>query len=105
MTISLTASDIHDARMQLGQRTPSGAIVIRWRLDPTDGSYGRLHATGCIVDATSIHGEEVPRRFQSAAEAMRYVGALLKRHDTFVRDETKKRELAKRAADKKTKGA
>ena len=97
MTITVTANDIHDARAKVGLRWQSGDITIKWR---RGDDYGRIRKPGCIVTAES---DEVPRKFDSAGEAVRYIAALLKEHDSVVRAEKKKydkelRQISKRVA-------
>ena len=97
MGIQVTAENVHDAMQKMGVTRPNGDITITWRrVDAFDSDYRIQHEYGCIVDATSFPGEEVKRMFKSAAEAARYIGALLKKHDDKVREMRAQKEKEKR---------
>lgn len=99
MSITATANDIHELRYKVGARAVEGNIVIRFR----GGDYGRIPQSGCIVDATRVEGQEVPRKFETAGEAMRYIAGILKWHDAWVRKEKKRQEQERRQSAKKGK--
>jgi hypothetical protein len=66
-------------------------IKIIWRRGESY-DYHTTHEQGCIVDATSVPGEEVKRCFKTAGEAVRYIAAMLKKHDAMVRETKAKRD-------------
>ena len=102
MTINITADSIGDAASQLGLHDRPADIRITWRKGDPFGDWRPNAEFGCIVDATSVPGEEVKRCFKTEAEAARYLTALLKKHAAWVRDEKRKRaKEAKEAAKKK----
>ena len=95
MSINITAENVHDAMQKMGLSMPRADIRINWRRgDMHLSDYGRIPEPGCIVDATSIPGEEVARSFTSTADALRYITAMLKKHDAYVK--TTKEAEAKR---------
>ena len=96
MTITATAEDIYSLRQKIGYRALTGAVIIKWR----SGDYGGVQKTGCIVDATSVNGEEVPKCFTTAAQAISYISKLIKRHESFVIDRAKKEKKSKDKGNK-----
>ena len=70
-------------------RGPDGAIHIRWRVASGD-DFTQWHEPGCIVNATRCAGEEVERAFDSTKTAMIYIGALLKKHDAYAKQDKEK---------------
>ena len=84
MTITVTGGDKWEILSKLGALRGDSNIRIRWRRQPK---------TGCIVDA---NGEETPRSFKSAAQAIKYIAELLNKHDSLVLDELRKEKEAKK---------
>ena len=104
MSVTVTASTVHDAIHELGGHRRVGAIIIEWRKGPYDvSSYLDNHAPGCIVDATAINGEEVKRAFPTSRAAVRYIASLLKKHDADAREQAKTAAKAERARRAKSK--
>lgn len=102
MTVNVTAQTVDEAAHMLGIKGRRHGINITWRKgDQWD--YQPQHEVGCIVDATDISGEEVPRSFTSSAEALRYVAKLLKKHDDYARKQKLDREKHLREVAKKSK--
>ena len=97
MTITVEATDIHDARHQLGLTERTASIRIRWN----SGDYGRKPTVGCIVDATDTPNQRVPLAFDSAGRAVRYIAKILKAHDKYVKSEIAKVAKEAKAAKKK----
>ena len=87
MTIRIEATDLRDARHQLGLSVPSCPIKIWWRNTGVFSDFGRQSEPGCIVDAVGMPGEEVQRSFPNSWEAMKHIHKLLKIHDEAVRKE------------------
>lgn len=102
MTVNVTAENVNDAANQLGLQGRRHGINIFWRKGP-QYDYMPQHEVGCIVDATDIQGEEVPRCFASTADALRYIAALLKKHDDYARKQKLEREKHLREVAKKSK--
>lgn len=86
MSITITANDVHDAANKLDLRHAPCDIRISWRRSDEMSDYGRIPMPGCIVDATSIPGEEVKRSFKTYGDAVRYIAAMLKKHDVRVKE-------------------
>jgi hypothetical protein len=85
MALTIQAENIHDAAEKLGLRDSRADISIKWRRGPAF-DYRETPETGCIVDARSVPGEEVARAFKTSAEAVRYIAAMLKKHDQRAKE-------------------
>ena len=92
MTIRIEATDLRDARRQLGLSLPNCPIKIYWRNTEVYSDFGRIHEPGCIVDAVGMPGEEVQRSFANSWEAVKHIHKLLKLHDKAMREERKKKD-------------
>ena len=103
MTITINANDIQDARDQLGAQEPASAIRIKWRRSDNYYVNDRNPKVGCIVDAVGQDSEEVQRKFDTAGAAIRYIAALLKKHDAWARESKRKhdQEVRKKAKAEK----
>lgn len=95
MAITIVAENISDAANKLGLSGRSAAIKIDWRRGE-HYDYQSKPEYGCIVDATSVPGEETKRAFAKSSDALRYIAAMFKKRDDFVRDDAKKRAHAER---------
>src|SRR3990167_9166014 len=82
MPVTIHAENVQDAAFQLGLTSRRRAIVILWRRD--EESVGRRHKHGCIVDATSTSGNDVPLSFGTVNEALDCIRAMLLQHEHFV---------------------
>lgn len=84
--LTIQAENVRDAASKLDLGYAPADIRITWRRgDIMTSDYGRNPEPGCIVDATSVPGEEVKRCFKTAAEAARYIAKMLKKHDDAVK--------------------
>lgn len=74
-------------------------ISIRWRPNwpMTRDQYRDGPVKGCIVDATTVPGQNVPMEFTTAKDALAYLGAIIGERDRRI-DEAEKAERA--AAEK-----
>jgi len=88
MTITVTGSDLHDVRRQVSHAGRQIAIKISWIDDQYQ--YWRSPPHGCIVDATGISSEDVPKSFNSNDTALAYIEDLLIAQKNLVENERKK---------------
>lgn len=100
MGITITAENLDDARDKLRLREQSWPIKIRFR----NTDYGHEPQPGCIVDAVGAPDQDVPRQFLKSSDALRYIAAIMKKRDEYVRNQERlqKAQLRRAAkADKK----
>lgn len=100
MPITIQAENVHDAADKLNLGPARADIRITWRRGDAYSDYGRNPELGCIVDATSVPGEEVQRSFKTAAEAARYIAKMLKKHDDWAKKTKAERAKHEREAQR-----
>ena len=103
MTINVSGDNVHDIIHKLGANRQSEApIQIRWRAsDDITTDFIRVEQTGCIVETRRIPGEEVPRCFTTAGEAVKYIAKILKLHEDYA----KKQRTERAKKERQLKGA
>ena len=96
MGITINAENLEDARDKLGVRDQHWPIKVRFR----KADYGQQQLPGCIVDAVGAPDQDVPRQFLKSSDALRYIAAIMKKRDEFVRSIEKAEKARLRKAAK-----